>query len=424
MTCRHVFRPGASTLLLLVGVASYADDARPASSPRSQVSISGEREIQLALRSKSALPRVKLLEKLRRAGPAAGSNDVIDALADGLRGRIAREAFDAVDLELLAWLASLQEAAPEVELFLSEKSTPIKLIALRGLIDAGHLPAWERIESLTKSDDDDKSYALRRSVVEVAERDASHSAIEFLIDTVAAADGQLKYEAAIALTRLTNQPYGGRAEDWQTWWHSAREEFAATPDDERKSVSLAEPIAWPKPVPEFFKIPIYAGKVLFIIDRSKSMASSISGELRIERAADELEGAIQGLPATAEFNIIAFHDLVEPWSPQLMPATKPNQRDAILFAHRLQPELKTACYDALAQGLDQHGELEAIYFLSDGEPTSGAIVSPPAIVEAITLQNRLKFVSIYTLGIDARGVHREFLKNLAARNHGEFFLIR
>lgn len=424
MTCRQFVRCGVAVVFMLACVAGYADDAKPASSSSARAAIPGEREIQQALRGKSAAPRVKLLEKLRRARPTTASDDLIAALAAGLRGRISREAFDAIDMELLELLATYPAAAAEVESFLTEKSTPIKLTALRGLVDAGHHPEWERIETLIKTDDFDKSYALRRSVVATAERDASNSAIEFLIDTVAIADGQLKYEAAIALARLTNQQFGGRAEDWRTWWQSAQDNFAAVPPVERTSPSLAQPLSWPQPVPEFFKLPIYAGKVLFIIDRSKSMASSVDGELRIERAAEELEGAIQGLPSNAEFNILAFHDLVEPWSPQLMPATKPNQRDAILFSHRLQPEFKTACYDALSQGLDGHGEIEAIYFLSDGEPTSGAIVSPPAIVEAITMQNRLKFVSIYTLGIDARGVHRQFLKDLAARNHGEFFSIR
>ena len=75
-------------------------------------------------------------------------------------------------------------------------------------------------------------------------------------------------------------------------------------------------------------------------------------------------------------------------------------------------------------GLAASNDLELILFLSDGEPTAGALVDPSAIVIAIANHNLTQRTTINTLGIDARDKHEEFLKNLAEKNYGKLLLIR
>ena len=75
-------------------------------------------------------------------------------------------------------------------------------------------------------------------------------------------------------------------------------------------------------------------------------------------------------------------------------------------------------------GLEASNDLELILFLSDGEPTAGALTDPSAIVNTIANLNLTQRTTIHTLGIDARDRHEVFLKNLAEKNSGKLLLIR
>jgi hypothetical protein len=428
---RHMasMRRGLAFLFLMAGVAASASEPQPIQrESRARRPPPSAAAIHRAFRSRADELRVRLLKQFQDSGREGDRPEQVSALTEGLQQRLSRAAANIVDLKLLWQLSRFpsDEAARALEAFLGNADLRVTLTALQGLLTSQRPPAWDRVQPLTQRPDYDEVYALRRAVVDAAQRSGTRDALDLLVATVADSDGQLKYEAARALTLLTGQTFGGHGEEWSAWWNTARDEFqpkAARPDS-RPPISLVDKIAWDGPVPEFFDVPIYARRVLFILDRSNSMASSVDGETRIDRARQELEQALLKLPEDSEFNLLVYHDLVEAFSPRLAPATADRKREAIVFAERVIPERKTACYDALALGLEDHPNLEAIYFLSDGEPTAGAIIDMNAIVEAITEQNRLKLVSIYTLGIDARGAHEQFLRDLAARDYGEFFLIR
>jgi hypothetical protein len=82
--------------------------------------------------------------------------------------------------------------------------------------------------------------------------------------------------------------------------------------------------------------------------------------------------------------------------------------------------LMTASYDALdaAFGL----EPEAIYFLSDGAPVGGKITAPDDIVATISHRNRVRRVSLHSIGIATgdgkRDPFGQFMKGLATANWG------
>ena len=82
-------------------------------------------------------------------------------------------------------------------------------------------------------------------------------------------------------------------------------------------------------------------------------------------------------------------------------------------------ELDTGSFNIEITGFDT----EAIYFLSDGAPTAGKIVAPADIVAAIAAQNRIRRISVYTVGIGAGfpgSPLDAFLKALAERNLGVY----
>jgi hypothetical protein len=181
---------------------------------------------------------------------------------------------------------------------------------------------------------------------------------------------------------------------------------------------------WPEEPPRFFGDPIYARRFVFVIDRSRSMESSVDGVTRLEDAQKELESAIKKLPSDAWFDVIAYESNVLLWQPKLVPATPQNKIEALHFSRRLFPTNKTACYDALIAALGVDPDLEMILFLSDGEPTAGTIVEPQSILADLLQRNHLRRVAIDVIGIDARAGTEQFLKDLAQQNFGTYRQIR
>ena len=252
------------------------------------------------------------------------------------------------------------------------------------------------------------------------------ASVGFLVDTVAAFDGQLKYEVARELVRLTGENFGGKSDEWRTWWETHREGFRSRQWGARRSANKppAAPMPWDYDVPQFFGTLVYAKRVVFVIDKSKSMLSSVDGVTRLDDAEKELEAAIRKLPDDAWFEIIAYNEFEQPYAGKLVQATPPQKSGAIQFIYSLVAERKTDIYDTLSDALAVDPNLEAILFLSDGEPNVGTIVDCPTIVQRITQQNASQRTAINTIGIDARGAAEEFLKQLAADNFGTYRSIR
>ena len=177
-------------------------------------------------------------------------------------------------------------------------------------------------------------------------------------------------------------------------------------------------------LPQFFGTLIYAKRIVFVIDKSKSMLSTVDGVTRLDNAEKELEAAIRKLPDDAWFDIIAYNDFEQPYAGKLVPATPAQKSAAVQFIYSLVAERQTDIYDTLSDALIVDSNIEAILFLSDGEPNVGRIVDCPTILQKITQQNAQQRTSINTIGIDAQGIGGDFLKKLAADNFGEYRSIR
>jgi hypothetical protein len=141
---------------------------------------------------------------------------------------------------------------------------------------------------------------------------------------------------------------------------------------------------------------------------------------RIDAAKTELIRAIKSLPQVVFFDVIAFDNTVRVWRPELVAATEQARQFAVNTVIEQPLKFKTASFDALeaAFGLDP----EAIYFLSDGAPFGGKIDNPAEIISTIGGWNRVRRVSIHSIGVGVNQpkaeVYAAFLKNLAEKNWG------
>ncbi|HEX4148785.1 MAG TPA: VWA domain-containing protein, partial [Pirellulales bacterium] len=164
----------------------------------------------------------------------------------------------------------------------------------------------------------------------------------------------------------------------------------------------------------YYGLPLYAKRLVFVIDSSGSMDG-----LRIEAAKRELSSAVDALKANVSFGIVVFNTGVDAWRRELVEATTANKKSALRFINLIGCTGQTATYDGLQAAFLV--DAEAIYLLTDGEPSTGRYVLPEEIVKAITLQNRARRESIYTIGIgpgDVGSVFEVFLQALAYQNFG------
>lgn len=356
------------------------------------------------------------------------------AVADALRETVERDLrikraslLTAQSMSRLA-LSSREEDIQFLVKLTESPDVNVAFVAAASLAERKEPELLPPIVSLAQRKEFAQSFGFRRCLVDAVAQVPDKAAVEFLIEIASKYRGQLRFETVQHLARLTGQNFGGFSDQWATWWKDNGAKFEVSA--ERASAMPVVPslavarIPWPDSLPEFFGVPVYANRVVFVIDRSGSMRSSVNGVTRLKEATTQLEKSVDALDRYAYFNIFAYNSDVLPFMSELVQAEDVNKRAARNFGYRLTPEKKTASYDALYSGLRADPNLEAMYFLSDGEPTTGRIVDMPSIVNSITAENALQRTSIYTLGIDARGAHEEFLQELARRNYGKFAMIR
>jgi len=231
------------------------------------------------------------------------------------------------------------------------------------------------------------------------------------------------------LVRASGQDFGRDAEAWGQWLQQ-RGSFSPA------SVTSTELDGYEgsSSQPSFFSIPIDARRFAFVVDKSGSMSDRLNltktprdqglargvDETRIGRAQRELTRAITRLPDDAHFTIVVFDHRVASWQPSLVPASPANKARALAYIGAIPAGGHTAWYDALAHTLALDGNLEAVYFLTDGEPTFGRIISQPEIVRNISQQNRFRRVAIHTVGMGVNVTAEGFLKALADANGGTY----
>ena len=224
----------------------------------------------------------------------------------------------------------------------------VVLLAVNNLGTLRATTSLQPLLNVKKRADYQTHYGLRHSLVSAVSQIRDPASIDFLVATVGKADGQLKFEAARQLTHLTGQNLGGKADAWQSWWKENQDSFSFANLREKPAfpAQAAVPKAameWDYPVPMFYDTPVYAKRVVFVIDQSRSMLSSVDGVTRLDEAQRQLEAAIRKLPEDAWFEVLAYDASVTPWQGHLVPATANMRADAIRFAYSLNPMGKTAC---------------------------------------------------------------------------------
>jgi len=295
------------------------------------------------------------------------------------------------------------------------------MTALESLTHQQRPETLESILSLAERPEFDSHYGFRVSVLEAVMGYQSPTGIDFLVQQLPDLRGQSAAIVVEYLSRASGQSLGFDPEGWRTWWKQVdRQAFRfggnAEPDALAGGISDSDK-------PQFFGQEISAERLVFVIDKSGSMSAQLrpgEQQTRLVRAQQELAKAIAKLPVGSHFNIVAFDGNVARWQPRLVQATPEHKASATRFVAMIAAGGQTASFDALTNAFALDPNLEAIYFLSDGAPTIGRVVSSPEIVHAISSENYFRRISIHTVGIGVSGLTEQFLRALAQHNRGGY----
>jgi hypothetical protein len=299
--------------------------------------------------------------------------------------------------------------------------TPVAVVASSTLADRKEPAALDALCELTKRDEYSQSFGIRRSILDGVANYKQPQAIDFIIAAHEQHPGQLRYEATKHLMRMTGENHGGYTNRWQSWWKTQRDDFDF---DSVVALYNVKDMPWPNQVPRLFDVPIHAYRVMFVVDRSKSMLSTKGDETRMEMVQKEFERVLKTLRPECWFNVISYSKGLKLWKKKLVPASPANRLAATQHVWSMRPDTTTSFYDAVDRAMKDAKDLELIVVLSDGKPTTGKVIDQDRIVQLITKKNKFHEVSIIALGLDLAGQQRDFLTKLTDNNFGELWEIR
>lgn len=366
-------------------------------------------------------------EVLSSASSAEVRRVVAEALAhvqahvpqEPLGAALAREPEVKVRVAICDTLGAVGDSGCEDVLIrrLQDKSWVVRDAALRALSRVGTMKCVpEVIRRL--NDTSARAAHVREAAARVLCENPDVRAVEPLVRQLKHKDPRLRGAVLRALWRITGKRFMKQSE-WRAWL----KETGPYPE------TNANPTATPPAPSSFLGIGLWTKKVLYLVDASCSMRQ----RGKLEEAKQLIKESIKHLPEETMFNVIFFSTIMRAFSP-----TKFQRADAHTKARtytwldkvRLPVYGMTNFYDTLVSAVKM--EPDDVILVTDGLPTEGTYLYPPKIVREIADLNLTKKIRIHTVGFytlrSAEGVGEpipvgptvEFLRNLAARNYGEF----
>lgn len=322
----------------------------------------------------------------------------------------------APELAIVLLAAEKDHDAGEFRLLLDRMPPPAILAVCDAVCAAairlGDETAVAALASYARTQSFAGSLACRRAVVSALAQIPDLAAVEALIAMLGTIRGEARGDIMTIFGRVSGKGYSADQGELKAWLDAHREELGKLPlaSDEHPVLLDEEDEEPDEKHAAYYDIPIYADRAVFVIDVSGSM----EGEPLVA-AKRELTSAIFGLPETSFFSVLAFHSNVGAWQRQLVQANDLNKRAAADFVARLKVGGGTATSDALRAAFEF--DTEAIFFMSDGEPSTGKIIDPAAIVTMVSQLNASRGVSVNAISIMGGA---EFLEELARTNRGSF----
>jgi len=293
----------------------------------------------------------------------------------------------------------------EAELFgfLEGEEAVVRNAALGAVAERGKEHIEHLYQALNHSD-----WSTRLAALKLLEEARVPEAVGRIIAQMKSEEGRMAHEFADTLFDLTGQPFRASWGNWDAWWKNEGAGFKPISKSELRKRRKEEEERRLRQVTavKFFGIRIISHRVIFIIDVSGSMNEVTraqyvgdQGEPRITVAQRELKKCIDGLDQKALFNILTFSGGVDPWLEDGVKDAGARSRDeAKEFVDRLGAMGGTNLYGALRQAFEDP-DVDTIFVLSDGEPSTGDVIDPFEIREHVQRWNAERDIEINSIAV-------------------------
>lgn len=357
----------------------------------------------------SSKPAAREVAQLLLAeAPADAVRPLLESVREELRHPTRSSLDHAVALHPLlardpAWQLDLRQLA-------LSNDREVRIVGLSLLLDLGADVAIAAAQkSLTHS-----AWELRSVAYRYLTRCRDVGSIPLLIDRVEHEDGRLAHELAGALFAHTGTRCWSRRQ-WQQWWEAHQLGFVLPPIEAvRGGVDAGAGVTI-----AYHGIPLVSKRIAFLIDVSGSMKEPLATDqkrTRLAEAKDQLTHVLAALPEDHECNLIAYDSELHPVWDRLRRVNAENRAALLAATTKLTIGTATNIFDALEAAFADP-QVDTIYLLTDGEPTTGRLVDPDDIQDEVARWNRQRQIVVHCIGL---GVDSRLLRGLAKASGGEY----
>jgi len=358
--------------------------------------------------------------------------DVVCKAAKAPKGTPARQ------ILLLETLGRIQnpKILPTLMTLLKNKDRRYQILGMEGLANL-RAPEAEVITLLKEPALQDKDFGLQISAVAALAQTPHKDSIPILLELIKV-PGRIQETAVRGLMLLTGQALGEDVGAWTAWWQKEGKGFAL--DLEAIKAKPWKDVRLEKAEGEydFYGIKLRAKRVVFIIDKSGSMAQG-DYPRRIDGVKAELTRLVQAIDQTVRFNIIFYsHEILHWKGYKLQAADEAAKKNAAGFIRIANPDGATHTDEVMERAFRTMvgpERVEAICLLTDGAPfRNNAFLDMAEVAAKIRALNRFEKVQIHTIGCftgaaeagkgdlgePSRAELVAFLQRVAAENDGGF----
>lgn len=236
-----------------------------------------------------------------------------------------------------------------------------------------------------------------------------------------AGEASRRVEAALVaeLELRSGKKLGFAAERWAFWWKATRGTLAAGGEGPAAPVQAQTRAT-------FFGLRPWTDRVVFVIDRSGSMADGFGtgAGSRYQEALRQLSVLLEQLGPRTRFDVVLFSDQPRRWSGELRQATPSGIASALTWARQIPPQGGTQLRPAIEMAMElgsrsgkldlERLEADTLIVLCDGATAEGAAWVKP-LFEAVGQETCLR-IDCVQIGGSGNGT----LEALAEESGGQF----
>ena len=261
----------------------------------------------------------------------------------------ADQALRRLSVRALARLESAAAWVPVVLASFEDVDESVRTTARLEVLSGG--PALLAVMKKLLKEDQDPTFRGNLLLTLGARR--RHDAVPMLIAHLLDDHRPVVAAAAEALEAISGEAFGYDAKAWNAWhqaWVKAQQDVAAKgPSETVAERGVAEeppPHVTQSLVPRFYKLPLHAKDLVFVVDISGSVGGG-----GVQRAKRELVRAVELLGSDVHISALFFSDDVKMWKPQMVRATPKHKAELRYFLRGLVPGKRTDVFTPLHAGI-------------------------------------------------------------------------